>query len=179
MSDYVYSIIKVNIQELPSGILTHVPANRKAITAALAPYLEPISASVDEQADLSRIIQATAKADIELIENLAKLQDLQNDSTLEGDARVKALDEIASQLLEKMVMIQTLVIAAGKSEESSADEQDIDIDAKNQAEEIMSRLGISPNIVINALYKQIILTKSIPFLAELSTENNASLDERI
>ncbi len=177
MSDYVYSIIEVNIQELPSGILTHVPANRKAVNSALAPYLEPISASVNEYADLSQIIQATAKADIEFIENLAKLQELNNDLTLESDIRTKKSDEIAYQLLEKMVMIQTLVIAAGKTEKSTTDEQDIDIDAKNQAENIMNRLGISPNVVINTLYKQIISTGSIPFSIPIPNENKEARDD--
>lgn len=34
---------------------------------------------------------------------------------------------------------------------------------KEQAESIMSQLGIPVSVVINMLYKQIILTKSIPF----------------
>lgn len=34
---------------------------------------------------------------------------------------------------------------------------------KEQAEEIMDRLGIPVSVVINTLYKQIIMTRSIPF----------------
>ncbi|MDD4615461.1 MAG: type II toxin-antitoxin system RelB/DinJ family antitoxin [Caldisericia bacterium] len=34
---------------------------------------------------------------------------------------------------------------------------------KEQAEEIMMELGIPASVVINMLYKQIIMTKSIPF----------------
>ena len=34
---------------------------------------------------------------------------------------------------------------------------------KEQAEEIMDMLGIPVSVVINTLYKQIIMTRSIPF----------------
>lgn len=34
---------------------------------------------------------------------------------------------------------------------------------KEQAEEILSKLGVPASVVINMLYKQIIMTKSIPF----------------
>lgn len=34
---------------------------------------------------------------------------------------------------------------------------------KEQAEEIMAQLGVPVSVVINMLYKQIILTRSIPF----------------
>ena len=34
---------------------------------------------------------------------------------------------------------------------------------KEQAEEIMEMLGIPVSVVINTLYKQIIMTRSIPF----------------
>ena len=34
---------------------------------------------------------------------------------------------------------------------------------KQQAEEIMEMLGIPVSVVINTLYKQIIMTRSIPF----------------
>ena len=36
-------------------------------------------------------------------------------------------------------------------------------DVKSQAESIMEQLGVPASVVINALYKQIIMTKSIPF----------------
>lgn len=36
-------------------------------------------------------------------------------------------------------------------------------DVKFQAESIMEQLGIPASVVINSLYKQIIMTKSIPF----------------
>ena len=36
-------------------------------------------------------------------------------------------------------------------------------DVKMQAEAIMDQLGIPASVVINSLYKQIIMTKSIPF----------------
>lgn len=36
-------------------------------------------------------------------------------------------------------------------------------DVKSQAEAIMDQLGIPVSVVINALYKQIIMTQSIPF----------------
>ena len=36
-------------------------------------------------------------------------------------------------------------------------------DVKSQAEAIMDQLGIPASVVINALYKQIIMTQSIPF----------------
>ena len=35
---------------------------------------------------------------------------------------------------------------------------------KEQAEEIMDMLGIPVSVVINTLYKQIIMTRSIPYL---------------
>ena len=46
---------------------------------------------------------------------------------------------------------------------------------KEQAEEILSKLGIPASVVINMLYKQIIMTKSIPFSVALPKEP-ASLD---
>ena len=39
----------------------------------------------------------------------------------------------------------------------------VEPDVKSQAEAIMEKLGIPASVVINSLYKQIILTKSIPF----------------
>ena len=39
----------------------------------------------------------------------------------------------------------------------------VEPDIKEQAEAIMMKLGVPASIVINTLYKQIIMTKSIPF----------------
>ena len=39
----------------------------------------------------------------------------------------------------------------------------VEPEVKEQAEEILSKLGIPASVVINMLYKQIIMTKSIPF----------------
>ncbi len=46
----------------------------------------------------------------------------------------------------------------------------VEPEVKEQAEEILSKLGIPASVVINALYKQIILTKSIPFSLSLPKE---------
>lgn len=43
----------------------------------------------------------------------------------------------------------------------------IEPDVKAQAESIMAQLGIPASVVINMLYKQIILTRSIPFSLSL------------
>jgi len=43
-------------------------------------------------------------------------------------------------------------------------------DVKSQAESIMEQLGIPASVVINSLYKQIILTKSIPFSLSIPRE---------
>lgn len=39
----------------------------------------------------------------------------------------------------------------------------VEPEVKEQAETIMSQLGVPASVVINMLYKQIIMTKSIPF----------------
>jgi len=44
---------------------------------------------------------------------------------------------------------------------------------KEQAESIMAKLGVPASVVINMLYKQIILTKSIPFPLSLPKEPDA------
>lgn len=44
----------------------------------------------------------------------------------------------------------------------------IEPEVKMQAEEVMERLGIPASVVINMLYKQIILTQSIPFPMSLN-----------
>ena len=51
----------------------------------------------------------------------------------------------------------------------------VEPEVKEQAESIMSKLGLPASVVINALYKQIIMTKSIPFSLSLPKEH-ATLD---
>ncbi len=46
----------------------------------------------------------------------------------------------------------------------------VEPEIKKQAESIMSQLGLPASVVINALYKQIIMTKSIPFSLSLPKE---------
>lgn len=46
----------------------------------------------------------------------------------------------------------------------------VEPEVKEQAEEILSKLGIPASVVINMLYKQIIMTKSIPFSVSLPKE---------
>ena len=45
----------------------------------------------------------------------------------------------------------------------------IDPDVKTQAEDILNELGVPASVVINMLYKQIIITRSIPFAISLAT----------
>lgn len=52
----------------------------------------------------------------------------------------------------------------------------VEPDVKKQADVIMAQLGIPASVVINMLYKQIVMTKSIPF--SLSVPNGfKTLDE--
>lgn len=46
----------------------------------------------------------------------------------------------------------------------------IDTELKNNAEEILSQLGISPSSAIQMFYNQIILKKGIPFDLRISTD---------
>lgn len=46
----------------------------------------------------------------------------------------------------------------------------VEPEVKEQAESIMSKLGLPASVVINALYKQIIMTGSIPFHLSLPKE---------
>ena len=46
----------------------------------------------------------------------------------------------------------------------------VEPDVKEEAEKIMNQLGVPASVVINMLYKQIIMTKGIPFSISL---NNA------
>ncbi len=52
----------------------------------------------------------------------------------------------------------------------------VEPEVKQQAEEIMSQLGIPVSVVINMLYKQIIIKKGIPFSLSLSSAPK-TLDE--
>ena len=45
----------------------------------------------------------------------------------------------------------------------------VEPDIKEQAEAIMAKLGVPASVVINMLYKQIIMTRSIPFSLSLPT----------
>ena len=51
----------------------------------------------------------------------------------------------------------------------------VEPEIKEQAESIMSKLGLPASVVINALYKQIIMTESIPFSLSLP-KKPATLD---
>ena len=46
----------------------------------------------------------------------------------------------------------------------------VDPKLKEEAEEILDRLGIPTSLLINMLYKQIVMTKSIPFGLSIPTE---------
>ena len=46
----------------------------------------------------------------------------------------------------------------------------VEPDVKEKAEAIMAQLGIPASVVINMLYKQIIMTKSIPFSLSIPAE---------
>ena len=52
----------------------------------------------------------------------------------------------------------------------------VEPEIKEKAEDIMSKLGVPASVVINMLYKQIVMTKSIPFSLSLPTAPLA-LDE--
>jgi len=49
----------------------------------------------------------------------------------------------------------------------------VEPDVKEQAESILNQLGIPVSVAINMLYKQIILTKSIPFSLSLPSTPRA------
>lgn len=49
----------------------------------------------------------------------------------------------------------------------------IDTNLKENAEEILSRLGISPSSAIQMLYSQIVLTKGLPFVPRLPRKPTA------
>ena len=45
----------------------------------------------------------------------------------------------------------------------------VEPDIKEKAESIMAKLGVPASVVINMLYKQIVMTRSIPFSLSLPT----------
>ena len=47
----------------------------------------------------------------------------------------------------------------------------VDPELKKDAEDILDQLGIPVSLLINMLYKQIVLTRSIPFSLRLPTES--------
>lgn len=49
----------------------------------------------------------------------------------------------------------------------------VEPETKEKAEAIMSKLGVPASVVINMLYKQIVLTKSIPFTLSLPSTPTA------
>lgn len=53
----------------------------------------------------------------------------------------------------------------------------VEPDVKEQAEKVMAELGVPASVVINMLYKQIILTKSIPFSLSVPPQRPACRDE--
>ena len=52
----------------------------------------------------------------------------------------------------------------------------IEPDVKEQAESILSALGIPASNAINMFYKQIILQKGLPFAVKLPTEKPVAMD---
>lgn len=52
----------------------------------------------------------------------------------------------------------------------------IDTNLKNNAENILSQLGISPSSAIQMLYSQIVLKKGMPFELKLPTSKPLSMD---
>lgn len=56
----------------------------------------------------------------------------------------------------------------------------VETDVKNEAEDILKQLGIPVSVVINSLYRQIILKRGIPFNMTLSTEPKSldTMDEK-
>ena len=53
----------------------------------------------------------------------------------------------------------------------------VEPDVKEQAEAIMAKLGVPASTVINMLYKQIIMTRSIPFPLSLPQQAPMAHDE--
>ena len=53
----------------------------------------------------------------------------------------------------------------------------IDTDLKNNAEGILSQLGISPSSAIQMFYSQIILKKGIPFELRLTSDKPIAIGE--
>ena len=49
----------------------------------------------------------------------------------------------------------------------------VEPDVKEQAETIMAKIGVPASVVINMLYKRIIMTQSIPFELSVSEDGGA------
>ena len=47
----------------------------------------------------------------------------------------------------------------------------VEPELKEQAEEILDRLGIPASLLINMLYRQIVMTRSIPFSLSIPAES--------
>ena len=47
----------------------------------------------------------------------------------------------------------------------------VEPELKEQAEEILDRLGVPASLLINMLYRQIVMTRSIPFSLSIPTES--------
>ena len=65
-------------------------------------------------------------------------------------------------------MIAHLHIMAGKTATVLAR---VDPELKMKAEDILDRLGVPASLLINMLYKQIVMTKSIPFDIRIPMES--------
>lgn len=53
----------------------------------------------------------------------------------------------------------------------------VEPEVKAEAEAVMEQLGLPVSVVINSLYRQIIMTKSIPFSLSLPARDNMSAAE--
>lgn len=52
----------------------------------------------------------------------------------------------------------------------------VDRDTAKQAEDIMNEIGVTPTVVINSLYKQIVATGKIPLSFSLTSRQKADFD---
>ena len=55
----------------------------------------------------------------------------------------------------------------------------VDPELKKEAEEILDRLGIPTSLLVNMLYKQIVLTRGVPFDLRLPVESGEFDIERM
>ena len=54
----------------------------------------------------------------------------------------------------------------------------VDPKLKDEAEDILERLGVPASLLINMLYRQIVLTKSIPFSLSIPAETGEMIIDR-